>query len=320
MRISWVLALGFAWAVGLAATESAAPGKPLTEEQTDALLDDILARARTITRVQADMILRKQGGVFQTDQVAYETLKLEAPHYLWLQNRGASEKRLPADQCALLILDGTYAWELERPWEGETTRRAERRKLELKDGGASPTGVAGVLSQVILGGEDVRTAGEMRERFAIVARLQETGGPKGGPTHYFRLKPKEDDKVIELWVRPGRTLPWRVRTEEHTRVAGPAAALPNAPKFRTRSEERLLRNVETNLTGLEPFPVETFLFPLADTIRVEDADNELKAVEPARLRRDLAAVRKRILAERAAAAAPDGDARAGKGGESALER
>ena len=72
-------------------------------------------------------------------------------------------------------------------------------------------------------------------------------------------------------------------------------------RTRTRVEERLLSKVQTNLTGLAVFPVETFLFPLEPNIKVEDEDKS-EILDHTVLQQELAALRTSILARRQKAA------------------
>jgi len=289
----------------LCAEEAAVPApatleKTLTPEEADPVLDGILKCAQQIVRVEADLITTKDSqGLLKQRVVVYEALKLESPNLLWLQNRGESQTPRPAEACSLVLFDGQYLWELEERFEDEPTREATRRSVQTAGAKPAQAGLASVLSYVILGGEDVRSAADLRQRFDVEVCLERETQAEGKEvtSHHIVLRRKTDKTVIELWIEPGQALPWRVKTVEERRRIGLGASAAK-PQTVIKTELRLLRNIKTNLTGLQPFPAQVFLFPVAPDIQVRDEDHQGTVLTQKQLLQDIDSVRTRILADR----------------------
>lgn len=250
-------------AVAFGAGEEGA--RPLSDADADAVLQGIFDRAAKLEYLDATMITTKQGGIVKGKQSQYAEVKMAAPAKLYMLSRGDSKEPLPFEQCSLMIFDGEYLWELEPLYEGDEKRAATRRQLNAKgeDGGAAP-GMA-----VFLLGQDVRTPGELREKFDSVKAVFEPGKGEREGSYRFTLTLGKPDRTLDVWFRKGATVPWRIRTTE-TKQAHDPLGIGGGGGAKSTVDERELLQVRTNLDGLTPFPAETFVFPLTDGIEVRD--------------------------------------------------
>ncbi len=264
---------------------------PLSAEEIDSTLDGILKRAGEITRLYADIETTKTGGVFAKQSVAFETLWLQAPDRVKLINRGASRKPVPWDECSLLLFDGEHYWELEPRFAENEPRIATRRPVK-QAGVNQGAGLAGFLSYFLLGGRDTATVKELREEFEI-SGFRETD--ETGASYHFILKPRQEGEAMELWFRENEILPWKVKTVEKKKIITIGKS-DGGEKFKLVEEVRVLKNLKTNLSGLEPFTSSVFIFPVEKNMTVTDEQTGAP-VSPEQLAEELKLLRKKFEAE-----------------------
>jgi hypothetical protein len=258
-----VVAFLFSLAFSLSAQEAAE--KPLSDADAYKAIDDILLRAKQIVRVQAELKTSKTGILKDGKiSVAYETVKYEAPDRIWWQNRGETEGKAKGEDCSLVLMADGFFWEIE-PQFGADPRKATRRKAKVLAKEGKTVNLAAFLI-----GSDVQSSKEIRDKFDLTAASENEG--TDAASYRFFLKPKEEGPTVELWIRPGEALPWKVKTIEKKKVVTVGAPADAPPKFKMHEEVRELRDVKTNLTGLAPFPTETFLFPYEKGMEVTDED------------------------------------------------
>lgn len=264
-------------------------GKPLSPQQTDQAINAIFNGAAGVVRMEADLITQKSGGMSKDGQRSYEFLRLEAPTRMVLQNRGASQERLPLEQTTLIIVDGRNIWEVEARREGENQRQVSRRVFRPNMEGNQAQGLA-VFIGLFLMGRDVTSASDLRQNFDIscydepIPNRQET-------TLHFVLTPKGGGETIELWMLPSQVLPWKVRSFEKKEIKFPPPKPGEPPRFKMEETTRVLRNVKTNLSGLPPFKAETFLVPLARDMVIRDEQTNQR-MSPDEVQRELQEVRR----------------------------
>lgn len=249
----------------LHAGEAEPTGRALTVEETDKAVESIFEKARQVTRIETELKTTKTGILKGgAKSIAYETIRYEAPNRVWWQNRGENEGAVADADCSLILMVGGWMWEIE-PVLPPDPRRASRRKM--KDFGQDGRTVN--LAAFLIG-SDVQSAKEIRDRFELSAWMENEGGPDA--SYRLLLVPRSEGQTVELWIKPGDALPWKVRTVERKQVVTVGAAAGAAPRTKLHEEIRELRALKTNLTGLEPFAPETFLFPLAPGMKITDED------------------------------------------------
>ncbi|MDR0363235.1 MAG: hypothetical protein LBJ46_11220 [Planctomycetota bacterium] len=253
-----------AWGVAIAG----APPRQLSPTETDQAINAVFAGAQGVVRMEADIITQKTGGMTRAPQITYEFLRIEAPARMWLQNRGTSEAPLPIEQSNLILVDGRNIWEVEAGSGQSRERAVSRRAFTPNFGSGQARGLA-VFIGLFLMGKEVTSAGQLRQDFDI-ACVDEPIPNRAERTHHFTLTPRAGGETIELWVLPGQTLPWKVRSFERKVIGFPPPKPGEQPRFRLEESVRVLRNVRTNMNGLQPFNANAFLLPLAQDMRIRD--------------------------------------------------
>ena len=278
--------LATALSLSLAAPVAAGEGRVLSSQETDQAITAVFNGAQGVMRLEADIITQKTGGMIKGSQITYEFLRMEAPTRMWLQNRGQSEAPLPLERCSLIIVDGRNIWEVEAgTGRGRSvSRRSFRPNLE----GGRAQGMAVFIGLFLLGRE-VTSAGGLREDCDIVC-VDEPIPNRQERTLHFTLTPRRGGETIELWMLPGHTLPWKVRSFERKVIRFPPPKPGEEPRYRLEETVRVLRNVRTNLNGLPPFTPDTFLLPLARDMRIRDEQTN-RELPPEQVRRELDEVR-----------------------------
>jgi hypothetical protein len=266
-----------------------AAARVLSPRETDAAIDSVFNSAQGVTRMEAELVTRKSGGLIKDSQVSYEFLRLETPARMVLINRGASQARIPIDQSTLIIVDGRNIWEVEARRDGARQRQASRRPFRPDVGRGQAQGLA-VFIGLFLMGRDVTSASGLREDFDIVCSEEPLQGNRGA-TFHFTLTPKRGGETLELWILPGQALPWRVRSFEKKEIKFPPPRPGESPRFKLEETIREIREIRTNLNGLPPFPPETFLLPFAGDMSIRD-ERENRIMDAAEIRRELEEVRR----------------------------
>ena len=267
-------------------------GRQLAPQDTDRAINDVFNGAAGVVRMEADLITQKTGGMQRDAQTTYEFLRLEAPTRMILVNRGSNQGRVPLEQSTLIIVDGRNIWEVEA--QQDKKRNVSRREFRPNLQGAQAQGLA-VFIGLFLMGRDVTSASGLREDFDITC-FDEAIPNRQERTLHFVLTPKRGGETLELWIMPGNSLPWKVRSFERKEIKFPPPKPGEQPRFRTEETIRVLRNVKTNLNGLPPFTAETFALPLARDMAVRDeATNQPMSAD--QVRRELEEVKREYQAQ-----------------------
>ncbi|MDR1535918.1 MAG: hypothetical protein LBU64_12635, partial [Planctomycetota bacterium] len=245
--------------------------------------------AQSVSRLEAELITRKSGGMIKDSQISHEFLRLETPARMLLINRGASRERIPLEQSTLILVDGRNIWEVEARRRGAGQRQVNRRAFRPGVGQDRSQGLA-VFIGLFLMGRDVTTAAGIRDDFDIIC-YEEALPANRGVTLHFILTPKRGGETLELWMLPGQVLPWRVRSFERKEIKFPPPRPGEPPRFKLEETVREIRDVRTNNNGLPPFTAETFLLPLAGDMVVRD-ETENRPMDFGEVRRELEAVRR----------------------------
>ncbi|MDR3077403.1 MAG: hypothetical protein LBV15_01410 [Planctomycetota bacterium] len=286
-RLCWLFsALLFALAP---AALGGTPGRRLSPQESDAAINSIFNGAQGVTRLEADLVTRKSGGMIKGTQTSYEFLRLETPARMFLQNKGQEQGRLPLERSTLIIADGRNIWEVEARREGAGQRQTGRRSFRPDPARGQGQGLA-VFIGLFLMGREVSSAGGLREDFAIDAYEEPLSGPPGSTLH-FVLAPRRGGETLELWTIPGQVLPWRVRSFERKEIKFPPPRPGEPPRYKLEETIREIRNVRTNQNGLPPFTAETFLLPLAGDMVVRDEQSN-RIMTPEEVLRELEEVRR----------------------------
>lgn len=266
-------------------TAAETAGIVLSDEDTDKTLEDIFKRAKDVTRVEALMVTTIKGSkLFKRETKQYEDIRFAMPPRVWKLGREESEKPIPEKDCNLVVYDGTYLWELQPDFGDDMPREASRRKIN-KDSKAV-SGDAGVA--VFLLRTDVASTKELREEFESIRCV------KSKTDYHFTLVGKNKKITIDLWIKIDGVIPWKVQTKQLKKVIK-IGKKDDKPKYKESIETRELRNVKTNLDGLKPFPVDTFVFPYKKGMVVlGEGNEELKAGQ---IQEDLKKVRAAIVAD-----------------------
>ncbi len=265
-------------------------GRRLSDAEADAAMDEIFTRARAITRIEAALRTEKTGIKKEgKTTVAHEKIKYEAPDRVWWLSQGESEGEAKWEDCALLLMAGGAIWDIQPRFEGEP-RRIERRRSTLVAKEGQSLNLAAFLI-----GSDIASAKEVRDRFEVAAVLEDEGA--AAASYHFTLKPKQEGAVLDLWFRVGQALPWRVKSTERRKLVLPGGG---EGRYKIVEEVRDLVDVRTNLDGLPPFSVETFLVPLEKDCEIVDAENQ-RALAAEEVAAEMKALRAKIESERAAA-------------------
>lgn len=283
--ISLVLA---AVVVGAGVAGEQPPGRPLSPQETDQAINSVFNSASGVVRMEADLITQKTGGMVKGEQITYEFLRLEAPARMWLQNRGTNQNPLPVEQCSLIIVDGRNIWEVEARQQNTRERAVNRRAFRPNLEGKQAQGMA-VFIGLFLMGKDVTSATGLREDFDIRC-FEEPIPNRRETTLHFVLQPRRGGETLELWMLPGASLPWKVRSFERKVIKFPPPKPGEEPRFKLEETVRVLRNVKTNLNGLQPFNANTFLLPLAQDMRFRDEQTN-QVIPHDLVRQELNAVR-----------------------------
>ncbi len=288
----WIVA-GCLVLTGLFATAAAAEieGKPLSVPEQKKALDDIFSKQMKIRWLEAMVFTKKSGGMLKGESESYGMLKAEVPNLIWFEDRGDPKEKLSSDMSSVMLLDGQFLWELF-PKIDDEPREAERRPWAI----AAEEGRGLSLASLLLG-RDVHTADELYEEFDVKGGFSGEGAEA---TYHFILNQKNQDdenskkRMLEIWVRPGASLPWKVRSTKRVRVVTPGAKPGN--DYRESVEERILEQVKTDQEGLARFPVETFVFPLSPDMLVLDPNGD--EIDHGKLKKDLVDIRKRLVSDR----------------------
>ena len=290
----FVFAMAVVASLGLAAAGQPA-GRMLSPAETDQAINAVFAGAQGVVRMEADLTTQKTGGMVKGQQVSYEFLRMEAPSRMWLQNRGSSQAPLPVERSNLIIVDGRNIWEVEARQPNTRERAVNRREFRPNLEGKRAQGMA-VFIGLFLMGRDVTSASGLREDFDI-ACIEEPLPNRPDKTLHFALKPRRGGETIELWMIPGATLPWKVRSFERKVIKFPPPKPGEEPRFKLEETVRVLSNVRTNLNGLPPFNPNAFLLPLAQDMSIRDEQTN-QTLSPDQVRRELNLVRQEYLAEK----------------------
>ncbi len=243
-------------------------GRVLSVQETDQAINAVFAGAQGVVRMEADLITQKTGGMVKGEQTTYEFLRMETPSRMWLQNRGASRNPLPLEQSNIIIVDGRNIWEVEAQQGNNRERAVNRRAFRPNLEGKQAQGLA-VFIGLFLMGRDVTSATGLREDFDIQC-IEEPIPNRRETTLHFILTPRRGGETVELWMIPGSTLPWKVRSFERKVIKFPPPKPGEQPRYKLEETVRVLRSVKTNLNGLPPFNANTFLLPLAPDMRIRD--------------------------------------------------
>ncbi len=263
-------------------------GRPLSPQETDQAINNVFSGAAGVTRMEADLITQKVGGMVREGQRSFEFLRLEAPARMYLENRGSSEGRVSVENSTLIIVDGRNIWEVEAKRQGARERAVSRRGFRPNiQGGQS--GMA-VFIGMFLMGREVSSAGDLRQTFDIAA-VEEPIPGRRETTNHFTLTPRAGGETLELWILPGQSLPWKVRSFERKEIKFPPPKPGEPPRFKVEETVRVLRNVKTNQSGLGPFQAEAFMLPLAQDMVVRDEQTN-QIVSHDLVRRELEEVRR----------------------------
>ncbi|MCC8164643.1 MAG: hypothetical protein LIQ31_00490 [Planctomycetes bacterium] len=283
--LSVLIAVMVTTAAGIAASEPR--GRQLSPEDTDRAINDVFNGAMGVTRMEADLITQKTGGMQRDGATAYEFLRLETPYRMVLVNRGPSAEPLPVEESTLIIVDGRNIWEVEarRSNRRSVSRRAFRPNMD----NTQAQGLA-VFIGLFLMGRDVTSASGIREDFDITCFLEPIPN-RNERTLHFVLTPKRGGETLELWMMPGMVLPWKVRSFERKEIKFPPPKPGEPPRFKVEETTRIIRNVKTNLSGLPPFTAETFTLPYARDMVVRDEQTNQEMDERA-IRAELEEVRR----------------------------
>lgn len=263
-------------------------GRELPPQEVDRAINAVFAGAQGVVRMEADITTQKSGGMTREQQTSYEFLRMETPSRMWLQNRGSSQAPLPVEQCNLIVVDGRNIWEIEPRTQNSRERAVNWRSFRPNLEGRQAQGLAAFIGLFLMGRE-VTSATGLREDFDIRC-LEERLPNQQGTTLHFVLQPKRGGETLELWMVPGGTLPWRIRSFERKVIRFPPPKPGEQPRFRLEETVRTLRNVKTNLDGLPPFNANTFLMPLAQDMVIRDETNN-RVITHDQVRQELGAVR-----------------------------
>ncbi len=272
---------------------SAGEGRELSPQETDQAINAVFNGAQGVVRMEADLVTRKSGGMIKGTQTSYEVLRLEAPTRMVLQNRGASEGRVPLEQSTLIIVDGRNIWEVEARQQNARERQVSRRAFRPNVEGQQAQGLA-VFIGLFLMGREVTSASGLREDFDIRC-FDEPIPNRRERTLHFVLIPKRGGETLELWMLPGQVLPWMVRSFERKEIKFPPPKPGEPPKFKLEETVREIRNVRTNLNGLPPFPSDAFVLPLAQDMVIRDEQTNQR-MTPDQVRSELDEVRREYQA------------------------
>jgi hypothetical protein len=289
-----IIALASVFAM-VATVALAGQGRELSPQEVDRAINQVFSGAQGVTRMEADLITQKTGGMVRDSQTAYEFLRLEAPTRMVLMNRGSNQGRVPPEQMTLIIVDGRNIWEVEAKSANASQRSASRREFRPNIEGAQAQGLA-VFIGLFLMGRDVTSASGLREDFNITA-IDEPIPNRSETTLHFTLTPKRGGETLELWMLPGHVLPWKVRSFERKEIKFPPPKPGEAPRFKLEETVRVLRNVKTNLNGLAPFNADTFTLPLAPDMVIRDEQTN-QIMTPDQVRAELTEVQREYNASR----------------------
>lgn len=278
----------------------------LSPEEVDRILDSIFIRQREIRRIQATILTEKSGGVFQKSR-SLGMIKADGGGRFWFLDRGDPEENLSEEETSLILLDGVYLWELFPKDDPDAPREAERRPWKQ----AAAEGKNFDLTALFVG-HTVRTVQELRDEFEIegalcpeessyrfVLRRKSSSSEKEGLPSSDSVaegnegkKNKESikEKIVTVWIRPEEAIPWKARSESVTTV-WTVGAEGKQKKTKREMTEWTLWDVQTNLSGLPPFPIDTFLFPYVEGMKVINEKGD--SIPPDILQNDLAALRAR---------------------------
>lgn len=272
----------------------AGQGRELSAQETDAAINNVFNGAAGVTRLECDLITQKTGGMVKGSQISYEFLRLETPSRMVLLNRGASQERIPLEQMNIILVDGRNIWEVEPRQQRTGQRSVSRRQFRPSVPASQSQGLA-VFIGLFLMGREVASATGLREEFNIVC-YDEPIPNRPETTLHFTLTPRRGGETLELWILPGHALPWKVRSFERKEIKFPPPKPGEPPRYKLEDTTRVLRNVRTNLNGLQPFTAETFLLPLAADMNVRDEQtNQVMSAQA--VQAELAEVRREYMAQ-----------------------
>lgn len=225
----------------------------LPDAEVDAFLNDVFEKSRKLTDISATLTESKSGGIFRTTTHSTGSLKVHLPRSFRLEMHGDAEE--PETVTQLVIGDGTYIWQLFADFPDEV----ERYLLKSFAGDGQNFDMASIFL-----GAEVKSAEEVRQEFTLRG-FRVTGAP-----HIIQIvmvpkkgKLAQNTQSITMRFSQGAIIPEYVRTE----------SAPQAGR-KPLIQERVITNIETNLTGLKPFSLQTFAFPLTNDMTVIEKAND----------------------------------------------
>lgn len=263
---------------------AAAKGEKLSDQDAQTFLDAIFARQRKLTYGQADIVTIKKSGIFKREKKIYGHLKFAEPAYILFLERGKSAKPLPANKCLFRLLDGDYLWEMYPEYEGEE-REATRRSFKSAKKNGQGVDIASYFV-----GMKVDSAAELYERFNVL--VQKFPADSSPLAYLVTLTDKKKGDVYCLSFAARAAIPYKV-VQKWTLVNSATG------KKKEKKLTRELSNIQTNQTGLKPFPIDTFIFPLKPGIKVLQMPDNTE-ISPAKLKAELAKQREKFRARAAA--------------------
>lgn len=271
-----------------------ASSQPMTDAQIDQTFDAIFAQQQKINRMSAKVItVKKGGGVFNKPSTTLGYAYAKMPNCLLFIDRGELSANLPETQAAIILIDGTFLWDI-KPGDDEGTMEAER--LLVKNAGDRDINIAALLI-----GADVATGKQLREYYLLSGALEDFGAQ--GKSYHFGLKTipgKEKKSVsedVEVWIRVGEVIPWKIKSIRTTKVMD-VLGTGNATKSKVTEAIKLIAELQTNLSTppLPEYPAERFYFGelMKKFPKMKVVDGKGVPVDGAQLQQDLQNVLSRL--------------------------
>ncbi len=283
----------------LRAAEETAAGapvssQPLNDEQIDQTFDQIFAQQQKITRMQAKVVTIKKGGSgpFKRDSSTVGYAYAKMPNCLLFIDRGEVSANLPENQSSIILIDGTYLWDL-KPGDDEGAMEAER--MLMKNAGDRDINIAALLI-----GADVATGKQLREFYLLSGELEDYGAE--GKSYHFGLKTipgKEKKNVtedVEVWIRVGGVIPWKIKTIRLTKVIDVLGT--GGATTKSSESTKIISELQTNLSNppLQEYPAERFYFGelMKKFPKIKVVDGKGVVIDNAQLQQDLQNVYSRL--------------------------
>ena len=282
----WLLVLTFICSTAYSAEKKLIDKKDLSAAQVDKAFDIIFEKQKQLTRLKAKVITEKKGGIFKSSKATWAYAYAQMPDKLLFVDRGEVGKNLPQSQSAIILIDGTFLWDV-KPADSSGVREAEQ--IDMNNAGGRDINIAALLI-----GADVASGKELREYYDIAGALEKFAD--GSISYHFTLKTapgKEKRKrkeIVDLWIEQGSVIPWKIASIRMTPKVNPLN--PNAPtKMKKSTSVKYITELETNLSKkpLNKYPPERFFF---GTIMQENPgivvlDSKGIKVDKSELERDL---------------------------------